>query len=467
MKVSQADVHPNCRVRSGFLCLGLMVGFVLVFCRLFYLQVIQAEEGARQAEQQIQKTVEVKPVRGMILDRQGHPLAMNVEAASLGARPQQVLDPQRTARSLAPLLHESTGRLKGILTRNASFVRVAHPISEPIAEKIEALKLPGLKVEKVQQRMYPKGTLGSHILGFAGSENQGLGGIEYQYETLLRGHENLVQFQRDALGRTFTQPQGQAMDRVPSGYSLQLTIDEVVQFIAEEELAAVVRKSEAKSGSVVMMDPMTGEILAWALYPTYDPNRYQDFSDVERLNWTLTNPYEPGSTLKIVAAAGALQENVMTPGTLIYGNDGQMPIAGTIVHDPAKSSWMTFSEALARSSNVGAIKMADSLGAQRFFRYLKAFGFGEKTGIDLPGESPGKLSNPSQWSGRSLSSIAMGQEIAVTPLQLVSAMSAIANGGRVMKPYIIASVQDQHGVPVQVNSPEKIMPQFLFCRFLE
>ena len=456
MKVSQADVHPNCRVRSGFLCLGLMVGFVLVFCRLFYLQVIQAEEGARQAEQQIQKTVEVKPVRGMILDRQGHPLAMNVEAASLGARPQQVLDPQRTARSLAPLLHESTGRLKGILTRNASFVRVAHPISEPIAQKIEALKLPGLKVEKVQQRMYPKGTLGSHILGFAGSENQGLGGIEYQYETLLRGHGNLLQFQRDALGRTFTQPQGQAMDRVPSGYSLQLTIDEVVQFIAEEELAAVVRKSEAKSGSVVMMDPMTGEILAWALYPTYDPNHYQDFSDVERLNWTLTNPYEPGSTLKIVAAAGALQENVMTPGTLIYGNDGQMPIAGTIVHDPAKSSWMTFSEALARSSNVGAIKMADSLGAQRFFRYLKAFGFGEKTGIDLPGESPGKLSDPSQWSGRSLSSIAMGQEIAVTPLQLVSAMSAIANGGRVMKPYIIASVQDQHGVPVQVNSPEKI-----------
>jgi len=456
MKPGQADVHPVCRVRSGVLCLGLMCGFVLVFCRLFYLQVLQAEEGARQAEQQIQKTVEVKPVRGMIMDRQGHPLAMNIEAASLGARPPKVQDPHRVARSLSPLLHESSGRLRGLLTRKAPFVRVAHPIPEPVARKIEALQLPGLEVEKVQQRFYPKGTLGSHILGFAGSENQGLGGIEYQYETLLRGHENLVQFQRDALGRKFTPAQESPVDRVPAGCNLQLTIDEVVQFIAEEELAAVVRQSEAKSGSIVMMDPMTGEILAWALYPTYDPNHYQKFSDSERLNWTLTNPYEPGSTLKIVAAAGALQEKVMTPETLIYGNEGQMPIAGTIVHDPAKSSWMTFSEALAQSSNVGAIKMADALGAQGFYAYLKAFGFGEKTGVDLPGESPGKLSDPSQWSGRSLSSIAMGQEISVTPLQLVSAMSAIANGGHVMKPYVIASVLDQHGAPIQINAPQKI-----------
>ncbi|MDR4493926.1 MAG: peptidoglycan D,D-transpeptidase FtsI family protein [Nitrospirales bacterium] len=456
MNTGQAEVHPICRVRSGLLCLGLMLGFALVFCRLFFLQVLQAEDGARQADRQHHKTIVIRPDRGTIYDYRGHPLAMNVEMSSLIARPALVANPKQVARTLAPILDKDPGRLGKELTGNEHFVWVQRHIPEPLAKKIEALNLPGLELVKEPHRFYPKGTLVSHVVGYAGIDSQGLGGVEHQYEPLLRGHKNLVQYQRDALGRKIAQLQDQASDRVPAGYSLQLTIDEVVQFIAEEELAAIIKKSEAQSGSIVMMDPMTGAILAWALYPTYDPNQYQKFTDTERLNWILTNPYEPGSTLKIVAAAGALQEEVMTPMTLIYGNEGQMPVAGTIVHDPAKSSWMTFSEALAQSSNVGAIKMADALGPVRFYHYLKAFGFGEKTGIDLPGESPGSLSNPGQWSGRSLSSIAMGQEISVTPIQLVRAMSAIANGGRLMKPHVIASVLDQHGTPIQVNKPQEM-----------
>lgn len=461
MKPGEPEVSPLCRMRSGLLCLSLMLGFSLVFCRLFFLQVLQAEDGARQADRQHHKTIVIRPDRGTIYDFQGHPLAMNVEMSSLIARPALVANPKQAARTLAPILHKDPGRLGKELAGKEHFVWVQRHIPESVAKKIESLNLPGLELIKEPHRFYPKGTLVSHVVGYAGIDSQGLGGVEHQYEPLLRGHKNLVQYQRDALGRKIAQPQEQSSDRVPAGYSLQLTIDEVVQFIAEEELAAIIKKSEAKAGSIVMMDPMTGAILAWALYPTYDPNQYQKFTDAERLNWILTNPYEPGSTVKIVAAAGALQEKVMTPGTLIYGNEGQMPVAGTIVHDPAKSSWMTFAEALAQSSNVGAIKMADALGPARFYRYLKAFGFGEKTGIDLPGESSGSLSDPSQWSGRSLSSIAMGQEISATPIQLVRAMSAIANGGRLMKPYVIASVLDQYGTPVQVMTPQDMQEAIL------
>jgi cell division protein FtsI (penicillin-binding protein 3) len=180
------------------------------------------------------------------------------------------------------------------------------------------------------------------------------------------------------------------------------------------------------------MDPMTGSILAWALYPTFDPNHFRKLSAKDWRNRAVTDPYEPGSTLKVVLAAAALEERVMEPDTLLYGGDGQMPVAGTIVHDPAKSSWMTFSEALVRSSNVGAIKVAVELGRSRVFAYLKAFGFGEKTGIDLSGESPGILHHPDTWSGRSLSSLALGQEVAVTPIQMVTAMSVVANGGWLM-----------------------------------
>lgn len=449
------EVHPVCRIRSGILCLGLLFGFATVFFRLCYLQVLQAETGARQAERQHQKTIVVQPDRGTIYDQQGHPLAMNIEVSSLVVRPSLVADPKRTARVLAPLLKENPGRLTGLLTRKDPFVWVQRHIPEPVARKIETLSLPGLELVKEPHRYYPKGALVSHIVGFAGIDSQGLEGIEHQYESYLRGEKNLVHYQRDALGRRIAHAQDLGVGSLPTGFHLVLTLDEVVQFIVEEELASAIEKSGAKSGSIVMMDPTTGAILAWALHPTYDPNHYSKFTPDDWRNRALTDPYEPGSTLKIVGAAAALQEKIMTPETLIYGGEGQMSVAGTIVHDPAKSSWMTFSEALAQSSNVGAIKVAVELGPQRFYRYLRAFGFGEKTGIDLPGESPGLLRDPSEWSGRSLSSLAMGQEISVTPIQMVAAMSAIANDGRLMTPHVMAAVLDQHGNAVRASQPDE------------
>ena len=454
MNTPSQDIHPVCRMRSGIVCLGLLFGFVLIGCRLFYLQVLQADVGAHQAQQQHEKTVVVQPDRGVIVDRQGHPLALNVEVASLYVRPPSLKDPQRAARSLAPILQMPVTELRDLFTRNQPYVWVKRNIPEPIAKKLEGMNISGMGLTREPHRFYPKGELVSHLVGFAGIDSQGLEGVELQYESYLRGEKNLVKYQRDALGRKLASPPNQDSAPLSTGYHLTLTIDEVVQFIAEEELAQALKRSGAKSGSIVIMDPLTGAILAWALHPTFDPNHLGQFSAQEWRNRVVTDAYEPGSTLKIVVAAAALEEQVMSPDTLIYGGDGQMSVAGTIVHDPAKNSWMTFSEAVAQSSNVGAIKVAMELGQDRVFRYLKAFGFGEKTDIDLPGESSGILREPSKWSGRSLSSIAMGQEIAVTPVQMVTAMSVVANGGWLMTPYVVSSILDSHGHAVLTKDPQ-------------
>ena len=327
-------------------------------------------------------------------------------------------------------------------------------IPDSLANQLKSMKIPGLVVIREPHRFYPKGPLVSHILGFAGIDSQGLEGIEFQYERYLRGERNLKKYQRDALGRRIASPHRQDVQDFHMGFHLTLTIDEIIQFIAEEELAKALKQSQAKSGSILIMDPLTGAILAWALQPTFDPNDFGKFAAGQRRNRAVTDPYEPGSTLKIVVAAAALEEQTMAPDTLIYGGEGQMPVAGTIVHDPAKSSWMTFSEAIAKSSNIGAIKVAVELGPSRVFQYLKAFGFGEKTGIDLPGESSGILRDLGKWSGRSLSSIAMGQEIGVTPIQMVTAMSVVANGGWLMRPYVGALVMDDRGQAVLVQDPQ-------------
>jgi len=454
VKTPSQDIHPVCRMRSGIVCLGLLLGFVIIGFRLFYLQVIQAEVGAHQARQQHQKTVVVQPDRGVIVDRQGHPLALNVDVASLYVRPPSLKDPKRTARSLAPVLQMPATHLRDLFTRSQPFVWVKRNVPEHLVQKLEAMNIHGLGLIREPHRFYPKGELVSHIVGFAGIDSQGLEGVELQYESYLRGEKNLVKYQRDALGRKISSSQNQNSTNLPTGYHLTLTVDEVIQFIAEEELAQALKRSGAKSGSIVMMDPLTGAILAWALHPTFNPNHFGEFSAQDWRNRAVTDPYEPGSTLKIVVAAAALEEHVMSPDTLIYGGEGQMAVAGTIVHDPAKTSWMTFSQAVAQSSNVGAIKVAMELGQDRVFEYLKAFGFGEKTEIDLPGESSGILREPITWSGRSLSSIAMGQEIAVTPIQMVVAMSVVANGGWLMTPYVVSSVLDSQGQAILTKEPQ-------------
>lgn len=448
------DIHPVCKMRSGIVCLSLIFGFALIGGRLFYLQVFQSDAGAHEVQRQYQKSMIVQSDRGVITDRHGHPLALNVDVTSVFVTLKFLQDHEQAARALATILEMQVDELRNLFLSTQKRVRIKRDIPEERAKQIEEMAIPGVKVVRGPQRFYPKKELGAHIVGFAGDANQGLAGIESHYESFLRGEKNRVRYQQDALGGVISSLNKHDSMSHHAGYHVTLTIDEVIQFIAEDELGKAVDQSGAKSGTIVIMDPMTGAILGWALYPTFDPNHFRKLSPEAWKNWAVTDPYEPGSTLKMVVAAAALEEGIMEPDTLVYGGDGQMPVAGTIVHDHAKSSWITLTEAVANSSNVGVIKVALELGQSRMLTYLKAFGFGERTGIDLSGESVGILRGLNEWSGRSLSSIAMGQEIGVTPIQMATAMSVVANGGWLMTPHVVSSVIDGRGESIRTEHLE-------------
>jgi cell division protein FtsI (penicillin-binding protein 3) len=319
--------------------------------------------------------------------------------------------------------------------------------------KLDRLTLDGVGVVMEGRRFYPKGPLLSHVLGFAGMDGRGLEGLELKYESFLRGEKRTVVLQRDALGRVVF-PKGLNERGVTAGHSLTLTIDEVIQYIAEKELDEAVNKTNAKSGTIIVTNPKTGAVLAMAVSPRFDPNTVGALSADRWRNRALTDSYEPGSTMKVILAAAALEERVMAPGTMIFGEYGQMAVANTVIHDHEKSGWMTFAQMIQRSSNIGAAKVGMALGGWRLYDYLKEFGFGEKSDIDLPGEVAGLLRSPREWGRRSVASISMGQEIGVTPLQMVMAVGAIANGGTLMKPYVVSEVRNAKNLPVAQTKPQ-------------
>ena len=438
------------------LCFALMVGFVVIFVRLFFLQVIQAEEGADRARNQHHRSMMVEANRGIITDRNGKPLALNVEVPSVMADPTSISNPRLVAKKLAKALRIPISDIRKKLRKKDNFVWIKRKLDPETAQAVQSLSLAGVNIVMEPRRSYPNETLLSHLMGFAGIDSQGLEGLEKQYDHYLRGEQRLVHFQLDALGRRISLMKSQ--EQSPThGHRITLTIDEVIQYIAEQELEVALKQSGAVRGTVLVMDPTTGAVLAWALRPSFSPNQASDkYSDLWKShtkeevqglfrNHAATDPYEPGSTLKVFVAAAALEKGIVTPDEMVYGGDGQIPIAGTIVHDPAKLGWVTFSKALAQSSNVGIIKAAMELGKTNLYDYLRSFGFGEKTEIDLLGEADGILRKVSKWSSRSLTSLAIGQEMSVTPIQLVTAMSAVANGGWLLKPYVVSEIESPDG----------------------
>ncbi|WP_447969314.1 peptidoglycan D,D-transpeptidase FtsI family protein [Nitrospira sp. M1] len=444
MNPNSAHVNQVCRFRTAIVCFGLLVGFVVIFSRLFFLQVIQANEGALQAHGQHFENVEVKGSRGLIVDRNGSTYAINVKVPSVYARSADIQDRALVARTLAPILNMSVSSVERKLQKNKKSIQLKRKLTDEEAKLVQALALPGITVKMESHRFYPKGTALAHLMGIAGKDSQGLEGLEWRFDSYLRGQKQVVQFQRDASkGRiALVRDVGR---RLHEGYRVTLTIDEVIQYIAEEELDDAMSRTKAKRGAVLVMDPRTGAMLAWALRPTFDPNHYQDWSRDHYVNRAVTDPYEPGSTLKVMVAAAAIEQQKSNPDELIYCGDGEMPIAGTKMHDIGKHGWMTLSEVIMHSSNIGMVKVANDLGRANIHRSLQAFGFGERTEIDLPGESSGKLLSVDQWDSRTLSSLAIGQGLSVTPIQLLTAMSAVANGGSLLRPYVVSQVEDSRG----------------------
>ncbi len=440
-------------VRRAVACAFFLLGFVVVLLRLFDLHILQAEMMTEKAKRQHHTIVTLDSTRGAILDRHGRALALDVDVHSVSASPVAVQNPTAVAARLSTVLEVPRPELEQRLRGDREFVWIKRKIDSDYATRVDAMALPGINMEKEKQRFYPKGTLLAHVLGFAGIDRQGLEGLEFGYERYLQGQARRVLLHRDALGRVIFPERQQEADSL-SGHTIHLTIDEVIQYMAEKALESAVERTRARGGAIIVMDPRTGGILAWTLRPTFDPNHVAGVSPDRWRNRAVTDPYEPGSTMKAILAAAALEEGLVEPETLIYAGHGEMPISGTVLHDHEKAGWLTFQEAIQRSSNVAAAKTALALGKHRMYEYLRAFGFGEKTGIDLPGESVGILKPPNQWGKRALPSIAIGQGIAVTPLQLVTAVSAIANEGALMKPFVVERIHSTQGDVVWNQEPE-------------
>ncbi len=434
------DLRNEVAIRITIIFLVLMICIVILIGRLAYIQIFQFTDWNHLAQRQHQKVLVLQPKRGTIYDRNREVLAMSIDAESVYAHPRRVRNAPLLAQSLAPILHIDVKELHEKLTVSKSFVWLQRKISPQQASALRAFVDEGIGLQQEGKRYYPKRELAANVLGFVGTDNQGLAGLEYFYDTYMKGEPQQVIFRRDAHGRNLPLVELPHFT-IPRGFDLILTLDENIQYIVEKELAAQVLASKARNGIAIIMNPHTGEILALAEYPSFNPNSFGAYQPHQRLTKGITDGFEPGSTFKVVVAAAALEEGLVKPDELIFAEYGAITVGGKRIKDYKPFGWLTFQEILEKSSNVGAIKIAQRLGEKRFYHYMRQFGFGQKTGIDLPGEIPGLLRPPEEWSRVSIGALTIGQEILVTPLQLITAFSVIANGGMLVKPYVVQRIE--------------------------
>ncbi|HMK77884.1 MAG TPA: penicillin-binding transpeptidase domain-containing protein [Thermodesulfobacteriota bacterium] len=443
------------KVRIVFLSCLLFVCFVFVMGRMFQLQVLKKEQLYKLAAQQQHVQIPLVPKRGTVYDSNGDELAVSIEVESVYVDARKVVDVEKTARELASILQIDREELKQRLKTHRPFEWVQRKISSKEAERIKALQLPGVSFLNENRRFYPNSQLAAHLIGFVGLDSKGLEGIEFQYDALLNGENRVWTAARDALGRQI------AMGNVPfekeDHYrNIVLTVDKAVQHIAETELDRGVERWGAKGGMVIAMDPSTGKILAMASYPTFNPNQFIQYRSKSWRNEAISDVFEPGSLFKVFLAAAALEEQVVRPSDSFFCENGSYTVYDRTIHDTSKHGWLTFQQILKFSSNIGASKVGEKMGRERFYRYIAAFGFGEKTQINLPGEGKGIVHHPRYWPPVALDTISFGQGISVTGIQLVTALSAIANGGFLMRPYVVEKTLNEKGEVVQSFQPETI-----------
>ena len=408
-----------------------------VFGRLSYLQLFRHGEYMARAQRQQQRTIEITPKRGVIYDRNMRALAMSVPVKSAFAVPAEIADESLAARLLSGVLGVPKDVLEARMASSRSFVWISRKLPPEKVEAIEALNLKGIYFQDENQRFYPKRDLAAHVLGFVDPDEKGLAGIEYQLDGQIRSKSEKIVVMADARQRWFDGGEAQR----ERGANVVLTLDEKIQYIAQRELSAAIEKTRAMAGSVIVMNPNTGEILAMANWPRFNPNAASEAPSESRMNRAVTALYEPGSTFKLITLAAAFDQEITRPDEVFDCENGAIYIAGHRIRDHKPFGLLTVADILAKSSDVGAIKVALRLGAPRFYDYIRAFGFGAQTGIDLPGEGKGMLHRLENWSAISIGSVSMGQEIGVTPIQLVTAVSAIANGGVLMKPHVVQAIK--------------------------
>ena len=431
-----------------------MVFFIfLLLCvgRLFFIQFFRSSYLTSIAKKQHNQLVELEPRRGTIYDCNLKAQAFNMSMDSLYAVPGEIKGKENVINQLNSILGLKRSYLEDRLNRKKSFIWLARKLNPDKSATIKKLNIKGLGFLKETKRIYPNSYLASHIIGFSGMDNIGLEGVERDYNRHLKGIPGWAIFLRDARQKKLDI--WEKMVVPVDGEDLVLTIDEVIQYIAERELDKAFKDFHAKGASIIVMDPHTGRILALANRPTYDLNDHSEVSKDSMRNRAICDLFEPGSVFKIVTASGALEEKKVTEEDVFFCENGTYKVGGRILHDHMPHGLLTFRQVIEESSNIGTVKVAQLLGPDKLYHYVRAFGFGSKLGIDLSGEISGMISPPKLWSKTSITSIPMGQEVGVTALQLASAISVIANGGQLMKPYIIDSVRDIQGRLIKQNKP--------------
>jgi cell division protein FtsI (penicillin-binding protein 3) len=432
--MQQSRAHVRLLIVAGVALLWATA----VFGRLGYLQLYRHRDYLLRAQRQQQRIIEISPKRGAIYDRNMHALAMSIKVDSAFAIPNEIKDKPLAAQLLSGVLGVPADLVESRLDSSQNFVWIERKLTPEKSEAITALNLKGVYTQAENKRFYPNADLASHVLGFVDVDEKGLGGIEYALDSQIRGKSEKIVMMADAHQKSFDGAEA----RRDRGANVVLTLDEKIQYIAERELAAAINKTHALAGSVVVMNPNNGELLAVANWPTFDPNAASAGTPAEsRMNRAVSALYEPGSTFKLITLAAAFDQGITNPDEVFDCENGATYVAGHKIHDHKRFGMLTVADILALSSDVGAIKIAERLGAPKFYDYIHAFGFGTATGVDLPGESRGLLRPLANWSPISIGAISMGQEVGVTPLQLISAVSAIANGGMLYKPHIVADVR--------------------------
>ena len=444
-RVARREITPapgdwRATVRSRLLiCAAIFAGWTVgIEARLVYLQVIEHDEMMARADRQQLRTIKLPAKRGEIVDRNNRVLAYSVDGDTIAADPSDIADPDRVAGLIcgaldacaAPQRKLMADRLRG----KGQFAYLARQVSPDEARRVKALDLPGILFYKESRSYYPKKELAAHLLGYVGLDNLGLAGLESTFDERIRGREGKMLLQTDARRHAMSTRE----ERLPTaGDGLELTIDEYLQFIADRELRIGVEENAAAGGTAIIMQPQTGEILALANWPTFNPNDFNTSDAVSRRNRAIQDTYEPGSTFKVVTASAAIEEGVIHTTDLVDCSPGSITFGSRVIRDTHHYGLLPFIDVIAKSSNVGAIKVGQRLGAERLGRYINRFGFGQALAPDFRGESPGIVWNPARLDASALASVSMGYQVGVTPLQMATAVSVVANGGELVEPRVV------------------------------
>jgi cell division protein FtsI (penicillin-binding protein 3) len=427
--------------------------FTIIGAKAMYLQIFCRSWLSEKAANQYEVSLKSSGKRGTIYDRNLREMAVSIDVTSIAAHPPQIKNPKAAAESLAKALKINRNVLAERLTSEKKFVWIKRKVTPKEAETVRNLNIDGLDFLREHKRFYPNKTLASQLIGFTDIDDDGVEGIEFYCNDDLKGAVSRYTVLRDAHGRGFEAEN--TADSDSSGKNLVLTIDSNIQYIAETTLAETVTKFSAKSGMAVVMATGTGAVLALAHFPFLNPNALNEFDQELWRNRVITDPFEPGSTMKIFSAAAAIESGSSSPNSIFYCENGEYRVGRHVVHDTHEYGWLSLQQIIKYSSNIGAIKFSTKTGSEHLFRTLRNFGFGTKTGIDCPGETAGSLASFKKWTKIDAGTISFGQGISVSALQLIAATSAIANKGIFMKPYVVQAITDRNGRLIKSFAPSE------------